>query len=243
MIAIKSVISSAWIFMMRIKILLVFLAVAFAGLVAIHYFPGESIPQGNFPTPDPVEVETNAQARASDLETATFGSGCFWCTEAVFQQLKGVQTVISGYCGGSVANPTYKDICSGMTGHAEVIQVTFDPKIVSYQELLEVFWRTHDPTTLNRQGNDVGTQYRSVIFHHSDTQRQLAERYRQKIDAAHVFSKPLVTEIAPFTTFYAAEDYHQNYYTNHTQQPYCRSIIGPKLDKLRKVFQDKLKTE
>jgi peptide-methionine (S)-S-oxide reductase len=234
-------ISSVWIFLMRIKVLLVFPAVVVAGLFAFHYLPGEAQPRENFPTPDPVEVETNAQARANELETATFGSGCFWCTEAVFQQLKGVQTVQSGYSGGSVENPTYKEICSGTTGHAEVIQVTFDPKIVSYQELLEVFWRTHDPTTLNRQGNDVGTQYRSVIFYHSDRQCQMAERYRQKIDAAHVFSKPLVTEIVPFTNFYAAEDYHQNYFTNHTQQPYCRSIIGPKIDKLKKVFQDKLK--
>ncbi|HEV3385190.1 MAG TPA: peptide-methionine (S)-S-oxide reductase MsrA [Gemmata sp.] len=234
-------IASIWKFMKRIKVLLVFLVAVIGGLVAIHYLPGKAQPQEYFPTPDPVEIETGAQARANDLETATFGSGCFWCTEAVFQQLKGVQAVMSGYSGGSVENPTYQEICTGMTGHAEVIQVTFDPKVVSYQELLEVFWRTHDPTTLNRQGNDVGTQYRSVIFYHSDRQRQLAERYREKIDAAHVFSKPLVTEIAPFTTFYAAEDYHQNYYTNHTQQPYCRSIIGPKIDKLRKVFQEKLK--
>jgi peptide-methionine (S)-S-oxide reductase len=229
--------------MKQFKLILGFLAVGIVGLAAFQYFPDQATQKGIFPTPDSVEIETSAQASANETEKATFGSGCFWCAEALFQQLKGVQTVISGYSGGSVENPTYKEICTGMTGHAEVIQVTFDPKIVSYQELLEVFWRTHDPTTLNRQGNDVGTQYRSVIFYHTDRQRQLAERYREKIDAAHVFSKPLLTEIALFTIFYPAEDYHQNYYFNHAQQPYCRSIIGPKLDKLRNVFQDKLKTE
>ncbi len=228
---------------MRFKVLLGFLVTVFVALFAVHFFPGEAKPEGNFPVPDPEEVDANALAHPNDLEIATFGSGCFWCTEAVFQQLKGVQKVVSGYSGGTVENPTYKEICSGTTGHAEVIQVTFDPKMISYTDLLEVFWRTHDPTTQNRQENDVGTQYRSVIFYHSERQRQLAERYRQKIDAARIFSKPLVTEIVPFSTFYPAEDYHQNYYLNHPQQPYCRSMIGPKLEKLRKIFQEKLKTE
>jgi peptide-methionine (S)-S-oxide reductase len=142
-----------------------------------------------------------------------------------------------------VEKPTYEQVSSGRTGHAEVIQVTFDPKIISYPELLEVFWRSHDPTTRDRQGNDVGSQYRSAIFYHSDRQRQLAERYRQKIDEAHIFTKPVVTEIVPFTVFYPAEDYHQNYFANHSQQSYCRVMIGPKIDKLKKVFHDKLKAE
>ena len=183
----------------------------------------------------------DAPTPANGAELATFGSGCFWCTEAVFQQLKGVQKVVSGYSGGNVPNPTYEQVCSGRTGHAEVIQVAFDPTVVSYPELLEVFWRSHDPTTRDRQGNDVGSQYRSAIFTHSDKQRESAERYRQKLDDAHVFSKPIVTEIVPFSTFYPAEMYHQNYFVEHAREPYCRAVIGPKLDKLRAVFQDKLK--
>jgi peptide-methionine (S)-S-oxide reductase len=157
--------------------------------------------------------------------------------------MKGVQKVVSGYSGGSTPNPTYEAVCRGLTGHAEVVQVTYDPAVITYPELLEVFWRSHDPTTLNRQGNDVGTQYRSVIFYHSECQKQLAERYKQKIDAARVYSAPLVTEIAPFVAFHAAEGYHQDYYANNSRQPYCRAVITPKIDKLRKVFQEKLKTE
>jgi peptide-methionine (S)-S-oxide reductase len=172
---------------------------------------------------------------------ATFGSGCFWCTEAVFLQLKGVTSVVSGYSGGAVENPTYDQVCSGTTGHAEVIQVTFDPQVVGYPELLEVFWKTHDPTTLNRQGNDVGTQYRSVVFYHDDTQRELAEHYKDKLNKSGIFDSPIVTEISAFTKFYAAEDYHQNYYAQNKWQPYCTYIIGPKLDKLRQVFGEKLK--
>ena len=175
------------------------------------------------------------------MARATFGSGCFWCTEAVFQQLKGVQTVLSGYSGGAVKNPTYHQVCSGSTGHAEAIQVTYDPALVSYEQLLEVFWKTHDPTTLNRQGNDAGTQYRSVIFYHSGAQKKLAELYKQKLDASGVFSAPIVTEIAPYTEFYRAENYHQNYYAENSGQSYCRVMIKPKLDKLKKVFGDKLK--
>jgi peptide-methionine (S)-S-oxide reductase len=246
---------------MRLKLIVGFLAVLAIGLTTFHFLPIVDIQKKKFandswqsiseedlqheklPTPDSEETQTDVLARANSAETATFGSGCFWCTEALFQQLKGVRNVVPGYSGGSVENPTYKQICTGTTGHAEVVQVTFDPKVVTYSELLEVFWQTHDPTTVNRQGHDVGTQYRSVIFYHSDRQHQLSERYRQKIDAAHVFSKPLVTEIAQFTAFYRAEDYHQNYYANHPELPYCRTMIGPKLEKLKKVFQDKLRTE
>ncbi len=198
-----------------------------------------SVPE-NFPVLEPDEGPSEPTAGP---ELATFGSGCFWCTEAVFQQLKGVTKVVSGYSGGSEPNPTYREISTGTTGHAEVVQVTFDPSVISYAELLEVFWRSHDPTTRDRQGNDSGPQYRSVIFTHSDRQKQLAERYKQKIDAAEVFRKPLVTEIEPFTAFYPAEGYHQNYYANNSQKSYCLSVIGPKLEKLKKVFAEKLKTD
>jgi peptide-methionine (S)-S-oxide reductase len=180
-------------------------------------------------------------AAEKKLEKATFGSGCFWCTEAVFQRLKGVQTVVSGYSGGQVPRPTYEQVCSGATGHAEAIQITFDPAQISYAELLEVFWKTHDPTTLNRQGNDVGTQYRSVVFYHNDQQRKLAEEYKHKLDAAKAFRAPIVTEIAPYREFYAAEDYHQDYFRLHGRQPYCQYVIRPKVEKLEKVFADKLK--
>jgi peptide-methionine (S)-S-oxide reductase len=176
------------------------------------------------------------------LARATFGGGCFWCTEAVFLQLKGVQTVVSGYSGGRVKNPSYQQICTGTTGHAEAVQVTFDPKVISYADLLEVFWQTHDPTTPDRQGNDVGPQYRSVVFYHTDEQKQLAELYKQKLDAAGAFAAPIVTEIVPFTEFYRAEAYHQNFFAQNPRQRYCRAIIQPKVEKVRKVFQDKLKT-
>ena len=179
---------------------------------------------------------------AAGMERATFGNGCFWCTEAVFQRLKGVQSVMSGYSGGSMKNPTYRQVCTGTTGHAEAIQITYDPALISYQELLEVFWQTHDPTTLNRQGNDVGTQYRSVVFYHSDRQKELAEEFRQKLDASGVFAQPIVTEIVPFAEFYRAEDHHQNYFNENSGQPYCRVMIKPKLEKFAKVFHDKLKT-
>ena len=176
-----------------------------------------------------------------NMELATFGSGCFWCTEAIFQNLKGVQKVESGYSGGKVDNPTYKQVCSGTTGHAEVVQVTYDPDKVSFEELLEVFWKTHDPTTLNRQGADVGTQYRSVIFYHNDQQKELAEKYKKKLDEAGIYNDPIVTEISPYSSFYVAEDYHQNYYNLNSSQPYCSVVITPKLEKFKKVFSDKLK--
>jgi peptide-methionine (S)-S-oxide reductase len=186
-------------------------------------------------------TETRTAELRKGMARATFGSGCFWCTEAVFQQLKGVESVVSGYSGGKLANPTYDDICTGMTGHAEVVQVTFDPALLSYADLLEAFWHSHDPTTLNRQGNDVGTQYRSVIFYHDDEQRKLAEHYKQKLDDSGAFGNPIVTEIAPLGEFYPAERYHQNYYNDNSRQGYCQFIIRPKLEKFRAAFGDKLK--
>jgi peptide-methionine (S)-S-oxide reductase len=167
---------------------------------------------------------------------ATFANGCFWCTEAVFQRLKGVESVAPGYMGGHVANPTYEAVCTGGTGHAECVRIAFDPKTISYTELLEVFFRTHDPTTKNRQGPDVGTQYRSAIFFHDDAQRTAAEQAVKKLDEAGVFPAPIVTEIAPAETFYAAENYHRNYYRNHPGNSYCQVMIGPKLEKLKKAF-------
>jgi peptide-methionine (S)-S-oxide reductase len=175
------------------------------------------------------------------LSVATFGSGCFWCTEAIFQRVNGVEKVESGYSGGKVKNPTYKEVCSGLTGHAEVVQVTFNPAKVSFEELLEIFWQTHDPTTLNRQGADVGTQYRSVIFYHTPEQKQLAELYKRKLDESGAFDKPVVTEISPYTEFYKAEDYHQNYFNLNGSAPYCAYVIQPKLDKFKKAFAAKLK--
>lgn len=175
------------------------------------------------------------------MDTITLGAGCFWCVEAVFTELKGVKSVTSGYMGGHVKNPSYREVCNGTTGHAEVAQLIFDPAEISYDEILEVFWQTHDPTTLNRQGADVGTQYRSGIYYYSDEQRRIAEAYRQKLDASGAFRAPIVTEIMPATTFYPAEDYHQDYYALNGEQGYCQMVIRPKLDKFRKVFADKLK--
>jgi peptide-methionine (S)-S-oxide reductase len=175
------------------------------------------------------------------LETATLGAGCFWCIEAVYQQLKGVNRVVSGYTGGEVENPTYHQVCRGDTGHAEVVRITFDPDVISYAELLDVFWLTHDPTTLNCQGPDVGPQYRSAIFYHSDEQRETAERSKQQADESDLWRDTIVTEIVPAATFYEAEDYHQNYYRQNHSQPYCYVIIEPKLQKLRKAFLEKLK--
>lgn len=185
-------------------------------------------------------AETGKQE--SGTETATFGGGCFWCTEAVFLQLKGVKKVVSGYSGGKTKNPTYEEICTGTTGHAEVIQVTYDKSVVSYATLLQVFWQTHDPTTLNRQGNDKGTQYRSVIFYHNDEQKALAETYKKKINEAKVFADPVVTEISPYATFYKAEDYHQNFFAKNPDNRYCQVFIPEKLEKLKKIFGEKVKT-
>lgn len=175
------------------------------------------------------------------LEIATFGSGCFWCTEAIFERVKGVQKVVSGYSGGTTENPTYNEVCTGATGHAECTQIYFDPSLITYDELLEIFWKTHDPTTLNRQGNDVGTQYRSVIFYHSQEQKQKAEYYKKKLDEEKIWDKPIVTEIVEFKKFYSAEDYHQNYYDNNPYQGYCAFVITPKIEKFEKIFKEKLK--
>lgn len=176
-------------------------------------------------------------------ETATFANGCFWCTEAVFQKLKGVEKVSSGYTGGHVENPTYEQVCNKDTGHAEALQIQYDPRQISFDELLEVFWKTHDPTTLNRQGNDVGPQYRSAIFYHDQEQKEKAEKYKKAMDESAVFDAPIVTTIEPLTVFYPAENYHNNYYKNNPAQPYCYYVIKPKVDKLKKVFADKLKEE
>lgn len=175
------------------------------------------------------------------MEKATFGGGCFWCTEAVFQDLAGVQKVESGYAGGHMENPTYKQVTSGTTGHAEVLQITYDPAIISYDELLEVFWSTHDPTTLNRQGNDIGPQYRSIVLYHNDEQREKAEKYLKELNASGAFNDPIVTTIEPLQEFYPAEDYHQNYFNTHGNEPYCSFVIRPKVEKFKKVFADKLK--
>ncbi|MBK8955050.1 MAG: peptide-methionine (S)-S-oxide reductase MsrA [Saprospiraceae bacterium] len=173
-------------------------------------------------------------------ETATLGAGCFWCVEAVFQELKGVEKVVSGYSGGNVENPSYRAICTGTTGHAEVCQIHFNPKIISFEEILEVFWTTHDPTTLNRQGADAGTQYRSVIFYHNSRQKELAEKSKAQVAPA-LWDDPIVTEISPFTKFYEAEDYHQNYYSENGTAPYCQIVIAPKIKKFREKFKTKLK--
>lgn len=174
-------------------------------------------------------------------DTATFATGCFWCTEAIFQELKGVLKVTSGYSGGTLSNPSYEQVCSGTTGHAECEQIIYDPKQISFDELLEVFWESHDPTSLNRQGNDEGTQYRSAIFYHDAGQKEKAEQYKKKLDQSGAYDKPIVTEITAFTKFYPAENYHQDYFRLHGSQPYCTFVIRPKVEKFEKVFKDKLK--
>lgn len=176
-----------------------------------------------------------------NTELATFGAGCFWCVEAVFQNLKGVKSVVSGYSGGHIKNPAYREVCMGITGHAEVIQVEFDPTEINYKELLEVFWKTHDPTTLNRQGADTGTQYRSVIFYHNEEQKEQAEKYKAALEMSGAFDRPIVTEITAFDKFYAAEEYHQNYFNDNPEEGYCRYVIQPKMEKFRNAFKDKLK--
>jgi peptide-methionine (S)-S-oxide reductase len=207
------------------------LALLFTGIYAMSNTSSHE----SSPAPSPAEPAGNQLAKA------TFGGGCFWCTEAVFQRLKGVQSVASGYSGGHVKNPTYRQICNGDTGHAEVIQITYDPQLISYDELLEVFWKTHDPTTPNQQGNDYGPQYRSVVFYHDDEQRKLAEHYKADLDASGAFRAPIVTEISSFNEFYPAEDYHQQYFDLNPEQMYCRMVIAPKVEKFQKVFRDKLK--
>lgn len=176
-----------------------------------------------------------------ELEKATLGGGCFWCTEAVYLELKGVVDVKPGYSGGHVKNPSYQEVCNETTGHAEVVQITFDPEVVSYSEILEVFFVTHDPTTLNRQGNDVGTQYRSAIFYHSEQQKQTAQKAIELLTKDKAYNKPIVTEVTKFSVFYVAEDYHINYFARNKNQPYCQYVVAPKVDKFRKVFKEKMK--
>jgi peptide-methionine (S)-S-oxide reductase len=183
---------------------------------------------------------STAVSHNEHIAIATFGTGCFWCTEAIFQRLNGVISVMPGYSGGSVKNPTYKAVCEGNTGHAEVLQIIYDSSKLTFEELLEAFWKTHDPTTLNRQGNDVGPQYRSVIFYHSEEERIKAEEFKARLDSEKVFDKPIVTEISPFTEFFVAENYHHDYYNNNGSQPYCYYVIRPKLEKFKKVFQNRL---
>ena len=190
----------------------------------------------------PIIMDDNKNYAAGTLDTATFGSGCFWCVEAVFQLLDGVTKVESGYSGGTVKNPSYREVCTGTTGHAEVCQITYDKSKISFKDLLEVFWKTHDPTTLNMQGNDHGTQYRSVVFYHNDEQKQLAEKYKAELSKSGAWENPVVTEITAYTAFYKAEDYHQDYFNLNGTEPYCRFVIQPKVEKFESVFKDKMKT-
>ncbi len=179
---------------------------------------------------------------SNKTETITLGGGCFWCVEAIYQDVKGVEQVVSGYAGGTIDNPTYQQVCAGVTGHAEVIRVTFDPAIISLEEILFIFWRVHDPTTLNRQGADVGPQYRSIILCYNDEQQTIAQQSLQEADTSTLYGSPIVTEIAPMGTFYPAEAYHQSYYNNNPNQPYCRAVIDPKVRKFKASYQDKLKS-
>ena len=185
--------------------------------------------------------QKNQKNMDKNLAVATFGNGCFWCTEAIFQRLKGVESVLPGYSGGHVKNPAYREVCMGDTGHAEAIQITYDPEIISYRTLLEVFFYTHDPTTLNRQGNDVGTQYRSVIFYRNEKEKKEAEKIIEQLENDKVYSSRIVTELVPFDHFYEAEEYHQDYYNNNKNQPYCRAVINPKLDKFLKKYHSKIR--
>lgn len=191
-----------------------------------------------------ISMLTNCNSQGmknQNFETATLGAGCFWCVEAIFENLNGVLKIESGYTGGEKPNPTYKEICSGLSGHAEVVKLTYDVNVITYKEILDVFFQTHDPTTLNKQGNDVGTQYRSVIYFHSDTQKIEAEEFKNNLNSTGAFINPVITEISPAEEFFVAEDYHQNYYNEHASQPYCSIMIKPKIDKFKKLFKDKLK--
>ncbi len=181
--------------------------------------------------------------QAQKMEKITLGAGCFWCVEAIFQQLKGVESVQSGYSGGHTENPTYEEVCTGTTDHAEVVQITYNPAIISFDTILEVFWAVHDPTTLNRQGADVGTQYRSAIFYHTEEQRETATAYLKELNTTEAFESPIVTEITKFKNFYPAENYHDDYYNNNAQKPYCQMVISPKIQKFKKLFKDRLKAK
>jgi peptide-methionine (S)-S-oxide reductase len=221
---------------MRARNYLILAAAIFGGAL-LSFVHGD-----NPPMPKPTNTPSPQSAGDKKLETITFANGCFWCTEAVFQHLKGVKSVTSGYSGGKVTDPTYEQVCSGTTGHAECLQVTYDPTEIAFTDLLRVFWQTHDPTTLNRQGNDTGTQYRSAIFYHNEEQRKLAEEYKMQLDAEKTFGAPIVTEITPFTNFYPAENYHQDYFEQNPSQGYCQFVIRPKVEKFRKEFGDLLDT-
>lgn len=212
-------------------VLLLALAVVTAACTAVSCGREQPLPERS-----PLVMEKN-----ENLQTATFAGGCFWCTEAVFQELQGVEKVTSGYIGGHEPNPTYESVCAGQTGHAEAIQILYSPELVSFESLLEVFFKTHDPTTLNRQGNDIGTQYRSAIFYHTPEQKTAAEEIIGELNAAEVFSQPIVTEVTAATIWYPAEDYHQDYYSQNPNQGYCAMVITPKLEKFRKVFADRLR--
>lgn len=228
--------------------LLVFIGLSLTTMLALFSGCEKSLTQEDRPVaiadeqPQP-KTAPAAQEVEEGLEVATLGSGCFWCTEAVFRELKGVKSAVSGYSGGAVPNPTYKAVSAGTTGHAEVIQVTFDPKQISFTDLLKAFWETHDPTTLNRQGADVGTQYRSAVFYHNEQQKEEATAYKKQLDESGKFKSPIVTEITDFKEFYPAEDYHQDYFNLNPNQQYCQYVIRPKLEKFRSKFADKLKTE
>ncbi len=187
------------------------------------------------------KVTIDTDINYTNMDTITLGAGCFWCVEAIFQDIKGVESVVSGYSGGSIKNPSYKEVCAGTTGHAEVCQLVYDAAIVSLAKILEVFWQTHDPTTLNRQGADVGTQYRSAIFYHTATQKEIATDIFNKLDDAGAFVNPIVTEITEYTDFYPAEDYHQDYFDINGEQPYCTAVIRPKVEKFKKTFSEILK--
>ncbi len=217
-----------------------FISILILGLTPLS-ISGCAGSQNNLNDQQPMENKDNEQSSISETDTATFGSGCFWCTEAIFASLEGVISATSGYSGGNIKNPTYKQICSGTTGHAEVVQLVYDPELISFEVLLEAFWGSHDPTTLNRQGNDVGTQYRSVIFFHNTHQEELATKFKDELNREKVFPNPVITEISPFSEFYKAENYHQDYYEQNGNEPYCRLVIAPKLEKFRKVFSEKLK--
>lgn len=209
----------------------VFAAVVIVGTVYVVYREPE---RNNMPTP--------AKPLPVDCEFATLGGGCFWCLEAAFEQVKGVERVESGYMGGTVKNPTYRQVCQGTTDHAEVVQVAFDPKVISYRELLEIFFVIHDPTTLNRQGADVGTQYRSEIFYHSPEQKKIADEVIAEMEKEKIWDRPIVTRVSPLDTFYRAEDYHQGYFRANPGQPYCQAVVAPKVAKVRQRYVSKLKT-
>lgn len=223
----------------------VLLTVAMGSLAFFYSCTHKTAPDNNIPaTTQKKDMEPMNNPALPATAIATFANGCFWCTEAIFEELDGVISATSGYTGGATKNPTYKEVCSGTTGHAECLQIVYDPAKITFDELLEVFWQTHDPTTLNRQGADVGTQYRSGIYYHNEEQKEIAEKYKAELDKSGAFDKPIVTEITPFTMFYPAEDYHQQYFElNGNTNPYCKIVIQPKLEKFRKVFKEKLKGE